>query len=142
MSLENLVKTRQLEPHKTNARQVGKLLNAIGRSLEDAGQETITAETRLEAGYRAIMQLSMLALWANGYRPSSSLGHHQMMIQSLVNSVGLDPDKMRVLDIFRVKRNAVNYSGADMDMASVKSCIAAGENLLQHVRKWLTENPA
>lgn len=65
MSLENLLKTRQLEPHETNARQVGKQLNAICRSLEDARQETITPETRLEAAYRAIMQLSMLALWAN-----------------------------------------------------------------------------
>jgi len=49
MSLENLLKTRQLEPHETNAQQVGKQLNAICRSLEDARQETITAETRLEA---------------------------------------------------------------------------------------------
>ena len=90
MSLENLLKTRQLEPHETNARQVGKQLKAVGRSLEDARQETITAETRLEAGYRAIMQTSMLALWAHGYRPSTSLGHHATMIQSLVASVGLD----------------------------------------------------
>ena len=64
MTLENLLKTRQLEPHETNAKQVGKQLRAISRSLEDARQENITAETRLEAGFRAIMQLSMLALWA------------------------------------------------------------------------------
>lgn len=65
MTLENLLKTRQLEPHETNAKQVGKQLNAICRSLEDARQETITAETRLEAAYRAIMQLSILATAGN-----------------------------------------------------------------------------
>jgi hypothetical protein len=140
MSLENLLKTRQIEPHETNAIQVRKQLNSINRSLEDARQATITAETRLEAGYRAIMLLSMLALWANGYRPSSSLGHHAMMIQSLVASVGLDSNKMRLLDTFRVKRNAVCYSGQDMDIASVKACIAAGEDLLQHVQQWLAAN--
>jgi hypothetical protein len=140
MSLENLLKTRQLEPHETNAQQVGKQLNAICRSLEDARQETITAETRLEAAYRAIMQLSMLALWANGYRPSTSLGHHATMIQSLVASVGLDSARMQLLDTFRIKRNAVSYSGRDMDMASVKACIAAGEDLLHHVQQWLAEN--
>lgn len=140
MSLENLLKTRQLEPHEANAKQVGKQLNAIGRSLEDARQEAITPETRLEAAYRAIMQLSMLALWANGYRPSTSLGHHATMIQYLVTSVGLDFTRMQLLDTFRVKRNAVSYSGRDMDMASVMACIAAGEDLLRHVQQWLAEN--
>ena len=140
MTLENLLKTRQLEPHETNAKQVGEQLNAIRRSLEDARQQTITAETRLEAAYRAIMQLSMLALWANGYRPSTSLGHHATMIQSLVASVGLDSARMQLLDTFRVKRNAVSYSGRDVDMASVKACIAAGEDLSRHVRQWLAEN--
>ena len=140
MSLENLLKTRQLEPHETSAKQVGKQLRAISRSFEDARQQAITAETRLEAGYRAIMQLSMLALWANGYRPSTSLGHHATMIQSLVASVGLDTARMKLLDTFRVKRNAVNYSGQDMDIASVNACIAAGEDLLQHVQQRLAEN--
>ena len=86
------------------------------------------------------MQLSMAALWANGYRPTTTSGHHMTMIQSLVHSVGLDPDRMRVLDTFRVKRNAANYSGEDMDIASVEACIAAGEDLLQHIRGWLTDN--
>ncbi len=80
------------------------------------------------------MQLSMLALWANGYRPTSTGGHHMTMIQSLVHSVGLDTDQMRVLDSFRVKRNAINYTGEDMDIASVEACIAAGEQLMQVVR--------
>ncbi len=140
MSLENLLKTRQIEPHETNAQQTGKLLNAICRSLEDARQEAVSAETRLEAAYRAIMQLSMLALWANGYRPSTSLGHHATMIQSLVASVGLDSDQMRLLDTFRIKRNAVSYSGRDIDMASVKACIAAGEDLLHYMQQWLADN--
>jgi hypothetical protein len=62
------------------------------------------------------------------------------MIQSLVASVGLDSARMQLLDTFRVKRNAVSYSGRDMDMASVKACIAAGEDLLHYVRQWLAEN--
>jgi len=60
MSLENLLKTRQLERHETDATQVGRLLNSSGRCLNDARQDSITAETRLEAGYRAIMQLRLI----------------------------------------------------------------------------------
>lgn len=83
MNLENLLKTRQLERHETNAEQVARLLKSINRDLEDARQTTISAETRLQAGYQAIMGLGTLALWVNGYRPSASMGHHATVIQSL-----------------------------------------------------------
>jgi hypothetical protein len=89
MSLQNLLKIGQLETHQTDAAQIGRLLDAASRCLDDARQESITLETRLEAGYRAIMQLSMLVLWANGYRPTTAPGHHRTMIQSLVHSVEL-----------------------------------------------------
>jgi hypothetical protein len=36
------------------------------------------------------------------------------------------------------ERNAVSYSGRDMDMASVKACMAAGEDLLHHVKELAT----
>jgi len=140
VSLENLLKIGQLAEHKTNARQVSKLLESSSRSLADARQASITPETRLEAGYRAIMQLSMVALWASGYRPTSKPGHHATMIQSLVTSVGLDTDEMRLLDTFRVKRIAISYSGEDMDEASVASCIEAAQRLTQHVHNWLANN--
>ncbi len=140
MSLENLLKIGQLERHKSDAAQIGRLLDSSVRCLADARQDSITPETRLEAGYRAIMQLSMLALWANGYRPTSAPGHHLTMIQSLVHSIGLDPDQVRLLDTFRVKRNTINYTGEDMDIVSVEACITAGEALMLHIRNWLVEN--
>jgi hypothetical protein len=136
MSLQNLLKIKQLETHETDAAQVNRLLHSSVRCLEDARQVSITPETRFEADYRAIM----LSLWANGYRPSTSTGHHVTMIQSLVHSIGLDADQMRLLDTFRVKRNSINYSGEDIDLASVEACIAAGEQLLQQVRQWLQDN--
>ena len=98
MSLRNLLKIGQLAEHETDARQVGKILTAARRGIADARQDSISLETRLEAAYRAIMQLSMVALWANGYRPSKSRpGHHQTMIQSLVHSIELDSDQMLLL---------------------------------------------
>ena len=140
MSLKNLERIGQLEQHETDAVQIKKLMDSSCRCLDDARQESISPETRLEAGYRAVTQLSTLALWANGYRPRSTTGHHMTMIQSLVHSVGLENDQMRLLDSFRVKRNATNYSGEDIDIASVEACIAAGQQLIQQVEEWLTRN--
>lgn len=117
------------------------MLESSARNLADARQENISSENRLDIAYRAIMQLAMVALWANGYRPATNRpGHHQIMIQSLVHSVGLDNDSTLVLNSFRGRRNAIDYTGENVDEGSVEACIAAGEHLMQHVRDWLTGN--
>ena len=141
MSLQNLSIIGLLEEHKTSVAQVRRMLASAERSIADARQDSISPETRLDAAYRAITQLCMIALWANGYRPSRSKpGHHQTMIQSLVHSVELDRDQMLLLDAFRVKRNAIDYTGDDVDEASVEECIGAADNLLCHMITWLTTN--
>jgi len=141
MSLRNLLKIGQLEEHETNAEQVRRMLESAKRSIIDAGQKSISPETRLDAAYRAITQLCIVALWANGCRPAKSKpGHHQTMIQCLVHSIGLDRDQMLLLDTFRVKRNAIDYTGDDVDEASVDECIEAAGNLLRHVTQWLTNS--
>jgi len=141
MSLQNLLKIGQLEEHETSAEQVRRMLDSAERGITDARQESISPETRLDPAYRAITQLCMVALWANGCRPSKSKpGHHKTMIQSLVHSIGLDRDQMLLLDTFRVKRNAIDYTGDDVDVASVDECIEAADNLSCHVAQWLTNN--
>ncbi len=54
MSLQNLLKVGSLAEHTTDADQVSKMLAAAARSIADAGQESISLETRLDAAYRAI----------------------------------------------------------------------------------------
>jgi hypothetical protein len=139
--LQNLLRINRLAEHETDSEQFGKLLSAADRFLNDAGQETVSLETRLAAAYCAITQYSMLALWGNGYRPSRSTpGHHQTMIQSLVHSIDLDRDLMLLLDTFRVKRNAIDYTGDDVDEGSVLACITAAEQLRVRVMDWVSSN--
>lgn len=141
MRLQNLLKIRQLDEHTTDAAQVGRMLDSAERSIADGKENSIGADTRFDAAYRAIMQLAMVALWANGYRPSKSApGDHMTMIQSLSHSVNLNNDRMILLDTFRVKRNALNYSGENVDEVSVEACTDAADHLLQHVKAWLIEN--
>jgi len=114
------------------------MLDSAERAIADARQNSISPETRLDTAYRAITQLCSIALWANGCRASKSKpGHHQTMIQSLVHSIGLDRDQMLLLNAFRVKRNAIDYTGDDVDQASVDECVTAAGNLLCHVTQWL-----
>lgn len=46
----------------------------------------------------------------------------------------------KLLDSFRVKRNAISYTGEDMDTPSVEACIAAGDQLMQYLSEWLIGN--
>ncbi|MDH4314899.1 MAG: DNA-binding protein [Gammaproteobacteria bacterium] len=141
MSLQNLSKIGLLEKHETSTDQVRRMLESAGRSIRDATQDSISLETRLDAAYRAITQLCMVALWVNGYRPSKSKpGHHQTMIQSLVHSIGLARNRMLLLDTVRIKRNAIDYTGADVDKASVNESIEAANHLLRHTTRWIAGN--
>ena len=141
MSLQNLLTIGQLEAHETNAVQVRRMLESAKRSIADAKHQSISLETRLDVAYRAITQLSMVSLWANGFRPVKSRpGHHQTMIQSLVHSVELDRDQVLLLDTFRVKRNEIDYTGADVDEASVLECLGAADSLLDRVMEWIAYN--
>jgi hypothetical protein len=141
MSLENLLRIGKLAEHTTDADQVARMMASAVRSIDDARQDSISPETRLDAAYRAIMQMAMVGLWANGYRPSKGVpGHHVTMIQSLPKSVDLDGDQTLVLDTFRIKRNAADYTGEDIDEASVEACIEAASALSRHVQQWLDKN--
>lgn len=141
MTLENLLSTGQLKEHTTTTEEIRQLLEAAQRNLADARVAAISAETRFDAAYKAIMQASMLALLANGYRPSSSAGgHHMTMIQSLPKSIDLPKKQMVVLDALRRKRNATDYLGGYVDQASLTACIAEAENLLGEVENWIKTN--
>lgn len=141
MSLENLVKINQLLHHTTNPQEVQRLLISADRNLADSRNESISDETRFDAAYKAIMQCAMVALMANGYRPSTTTpGHHQTMIQSLGLTLGVDNKVWIVLDSLRKKRNLNDYSGDLIEPAAVRTCIAHAETLVVTTRAWLDQH--
>lgn len=113
MSLENLLKTGQLKEHPVDAEEVGQLLDAAERGIADAKTETISAETRFDAAYRAVMQVGMAALMASGYRTDTSRpGHHATVIQVLPLTLGVDRARVLLLDTLRRKRNTITTLGS------------------------------
>ena len=87
------------------------------------------------------MQVAMVALMANGYRPDTKTpGHHATLVQSLTKTIGLPAGRMVVLDALRKKRNLSDYSGVWVDETSTASCIAESKELLREVERWLAVN--
>lgn len=141
MTLENLLSAGQLKEHSTSVEEVRQLLVSVRRNLADAQVTAVSDETRFDAAYKGIMQLAMLALLVNGYRPSSSSGgHHMIMIQSLPKTIDLPKETMIVLDALRRKRNAADYMGSYVDRAAVDAAITEGEALLTTVERWIAKN--
>ena len=138
VSLANLLKIGRLKQHTPDATEIQRLLAAAARNLADARVSSISAETRFDAAYKVIMQCGLAALMASGYRPDTNQpGHHLTVVQSLPLTIGLESKRMTVLDTFRRKRNMSDYTGADMDDASVEHCITEAKRLLGDVEAWL-----
>lgn len=101
-----------LDAIEPDAAAVGKLLAAAQRNLADAQLAGLSAENRFDAAYKAIRQLAMVALQANGYRTlTSKPGHHQTAIQTLTTSVGVAPAQVIVFDALRCAAQATQPIG-------------------------------
>lgn len=139
--MENLLKVGQLKAHPPNADEIQRLLDAARRNLADARNETISPETRFDAAYKSIMQTALAALMAHGYRPDTHRpGHHITVVQGLSLTIGLPATRITVLDTLRRKRNIADYTGEDIDDASVAHCLTEAERLLDDVSRWLIAN--
>jgi len=143
MSLENLLKTKQLQPHNPPREAVQRLLQAAVRNIADARIEDISGENRFDAAYKAIMQCAMVALWANRYRTATSQpGHHQTAIQTLPKTIGLEQNIVIVLDALRKQRNVSDYEGDPISDQAVIECIKQAEQLYNVVKIWIATNRA
>jgi hypothetical protein len=140
MTLQNLlgVSLDAVTPERT---QVARMLAAAERNMADAKLSGLSVENRFDVAYKAIMQLAMLALYANGYRTLTSRpGHHQTAVQTLTLTTALSPEKVRVLDALRKQRNLTDYSGDLVPDATVNECVSSATSLHAHVKAWLKSN--
>ncbi len=141
MTLENLLKTKQLLAHAPSAEEIGRLFKAAQRQLDDARSENISNETRFDAAYNAINTMARAALAANGYRTSTSVpGHHQTALQSLPKTIGVATNYPIALVALSKQRHVVNYEGEEVSEAMVHECIAKGEEVMRLVRDWIKAN--
>lgn len=141
MSLENLLKTKQLQLHNPSNEALLRLIDAAKRNIADAHIREISGENRFDAAYKSIMQCAMIALWLNGYRTSTSMpGHHQTAIQSLPISIGLAQNTVIILDGLRKQRNVSDYEGDPISDQAIVECIKQAEGLYQNILNWIKAN--
>lgn len=142
MSLDNLVKTGQLEVVEAQPADIDRLLEASQRALNDARTVGLSPESRFDIAYRSIMQAANAALQASGYRTlTSKPGHHMTMIQTLPLTVSLEKGFSVQLDALRKQRNVIDYNGDLVSESMANEAIEQANKLLEHVRERIARRP-
>jgi hypothetical protein len=140
MTLKNLLGV-SLDAVVPDKAQLARLLAAAQRNLADAQLTGLSTENRFDTAYKAIMQLAMAALHANGYRTLTSRpGHHQTALQTLTLTVAFPQSRVIVLNALRKQRNLADYSGELVSEAAAVECLSSARELQAHVLAWLRAN--
>lgn len=138
MTLENLLRVGKLKAHAAERTEIDRLLASADEVLRDAERRELSATSRLDLAYRALMQAALAALLANGYRPATSEpGHHQLALQALPKTIGLEPGRVPVLEGYRKARNQSDYRGVPVSDSMAGECVEAARQLLADVRAWI-----
>ena len=68
---------------------------------------------------------------------AENISAENRLIQSLPKTIGIDAQRVVVLDVPRNKRNLSDYTGKPVDHGSLASCMAEAERLLDDTSVWL-----
>ena len=135
MSLENLQRIGKLKAHAADEAEIARLLESADGALADAAVAALSANTKLELAYKALMQAALAAMHASGYRPATSeAGHHQVVIQALSLTIGLPAARVQALEAYRKARNQSAYRGTPVSDALARECVEDAGRLIADVR--------
>lgn len=141
-NLLNLAKIGLLDPVPLSVTLVKRMLTAAKQRLRDAEFTQNSPETRFDCAYTAIRAVADIGLHLHGFRTSTSKpGHHQTVIQSLTQTMGMDDATVRVLDSLRKQRNVSDYDGELVTDAALQECLRQAKAIVVRVEIVLQGRP-
>lgn len=133
-NLVNLQKYDQLDAVPLDRARVARMMTSARQQLADAQTEQVSNETRFDCAYNAIRSIADVALLLQGFRTSTGKGgHHQLSIQCLEHTLGVEAATIRTLDALRRKRNGANYDGNSVTAAALAECLKQAHALMARV---------
>jgi hypothetical protein len=122
--LDNLVKVGQLKAEPASEQEVAGLTSSGLARLHDAGNETLSIESRFDLAYNAAHALSLAALRNAGYRSEN----RYIVFQCLKHTLDLPNEQWRVLDQAHRRRNLAEYEGhLDIDDALLEALLRTAD---------------
>lgn len=130
--LDNLVKARQLKAEPPSEKEVAGLISSGLARLRDAGNESLSIESRFDLAYNAAHALSLAALRRIGYRSAN----RYIVFQCLKHTLELPNEQWRILDQAHRKRNLAEYEGhLDIDTNLLTALVRAAQIVAERVQE-------
>lgn len=124
--LDNLVKIGKLKRDPASPRELEGLRESALARLTDAGQGSLSFDSRFDLAYNAAHALALYALRRLGYRSDN----RYVVFQALPHTAGLSPEIWRVLAKAHERRNLAEYEGhLEHDEPLLSGLIAAATRL-------------
>lgn len=131
-----------LKPQPANARDVVAWLQQAQIKLGDAGQTVVSAGTRMDAVWDAVLLACLAVAYAEGWRATSDRGHHVVVLEGAAQAVGLGQARFDELDTLRDWRNRKYRAGQLMTVQEVDEAIAWVKPFLAEVAAWFAAHHA
>ena len=127
--LENLCGPgKALRAEAPDAAELAGLIRSGLARLNDAGNRSLSLESRFDLAYNAAHALCLAALRRKGYRASN----RYIVFQVLPHTLGLGPEVWRVLDKCHNTRNLGEYEGLlEVDERLVDGLLQATRSVAQ-----------
>ena len=129
-NLEALVKAGQLKNEPGDQKEFDGLLKSGRARLQDAGNKSLSIESRFDLAYNAAHAISLAALRWSGYRSDS----RYIVFQCLEHTIGVEAKIWRVLAHCHKIRNRGEYEGfLDVNEQLIVDLISTAEFVLGKV---------
>jgi hypothetical protein len=141
VTLDELARRGLIRRHRPERSEIRSLALAASHRCEDAENRSIHSETRLEQAYHAILSCALIGLRAKGYRPARGAGSHELTLQTLAETLGLDPHRLDYYQALRRQRHQGLYEGfVGLPPAGVEEAVQEARHLLKETMAWLRDH--
>jgi len=138
--LANLAKIGQLDLVPPAPAVIQLLLAAARQLLKESELKQDSNDTRFDCAYSAITVTADIGLLMNGYRTSAIKSErHRTAIQSLVDTLGVDAQTVRILDGLRKQRGGLNHEDDTVTNAALAECLRQSSSLLARLEAALSK---
>lgn len=131
-----------LKPQPANGRDAMHWLRQASVKLTDAQQTVISANTRMDAAWDAVLMACLAVTCAEGWRATSDKGHHQVALEGTAAAIGLSQSRLDELDTLRDWRNRKYRAGFNVEPEELGEAIAWVTPFLDDVGRWFKRERA
>jgi hypothetical protein len=125
-----------------NKSSVQELLQSAVQKLQDAHVIAVSAPTRFEAAYDAMLFAALALFAAQGFRVSSQPGHHRIAMEGLVATLGLAIAVRDELEAFLDERNSKYTGFLTVKPADLALVLSRATDILARTSHWFeTRHP-